>query len=91
MHNAHTSLPFFLHPFSRFVTLKMFRGVWVARLVGLPTLAQVMTLQPMSLSPKSDSALTAERLEPSSDPVSPCLSALPPLILCLSLSKINKH
>ena len=35
--------------------------------------------------------MTAQSLEPASDSVSPSLSAPPPLALCLSLSKINKH
>ena len=55
------------------------------------TLAQVMISQFMSLSPASDSVLTAQSLEPASDSLSPSLSAPPLFVLCLSLSKINKH
>ena len=39
----------------------------------------------------SGCVLTTWSLEPASDAVSPSLSALPLLTLCLSLSKINKH
>ena len=45
----------------------------------------------MSLSPEWGSVLTAPSLEPVLDSVSPSLSAPPLLMLCLSLSKINKH
>ena len=38
----------------------------------------------------SGSVLTAQSLEPALDSMSPSLSAPPLLILCLSLSKINK-
>ena len=73
----------------------MYWGIWVAQSVKHPTLAQVMISQSMSLSPASSSVLTAERLEPAPDSVSPSLSAPPRLVLCfsLSLSKINfkKH
>ena len=50
--------------------------------------AQVMTSQLVSLSPASGSVLTAQSLEPASDPVSPSLSA--PSLLMLSLSLKNK-
>ena len=43
----------------------------------------------VSSSPASGSALTAQRLEPVSDSVSPSLSAPPLLTLSFSLSKIN--
>ena len=61
------------------------RGTWVAQSVGRPTLAQVMISQFVSLSQAPGSMLTAQRLEPASDSVSPSLSAPPPLTLCLSL------
>ena len=64
-------------------------GACVTQLIKCPT--QVMMLQFLSLSPASGSVLTAQRLEPASDFVSPSLSAPPLLTLCLSLSKINKH
>ena len=65
----------------------------MAPLVERPTSAQVMTSQFMSSSPTSGSVLMAQSLEPTSDSMSPSLSALPPLMLCLSLSpsKINKN
>ena len=65
----------------------MARGAWVAQSVGDPTLAQVMISQFVRSSPVSGSLLTAQSLEPALDSVSPSLSALPPLTLCLS--KIN--
>ena len=64
------------------------RGTWVAQSVEHLTLAQVMISQFVSLSPVSGSVLRAQSLKPASDSVSPSLSALPPLVLCLS--KINK-
>ena len=60
-------------------------GAWVAQLVGRLTSAQVVILQFVSLSLASGSVLTAWSLEPASDSVSPCLSAPPPFMLCLSL------
>ena len=65
-------------------------GAWVAQSVEQPTLARVMISRSMSSSPVSGSVLTAQSLEPASDSVSPPLSTPPPLMLCLSLSKINK-
>ena len=65
------------------------RGTWVAQSVGRPTSAQVMISQSVSSSPASGSALTAQSLEPALDSVSPSLSAPPPLMLCLSVSKLN--
>ena len=47
--------------------------------------AQVTVSQFVSLSPVSGSVLTAQSLEPASDSVSPSLSVLPLLTLCLSL------
>ena len=54
------------------------------------TLTQVMILLFVSSSPTSGSVLTAQSLKPALDSVSP-LSAPPPLVLSLSISKINKH
>ena len=54
------------------------------------TSAQVMTSQFMGLSPASGSVLTARSLESASDSVSPPLSTLPLLTLCVSLSLNNK-
>ena len=51
--------------------------------------AQVMISQLVSSSPAWGSVLTAQSLEPASDSVSPSLSALPLLLLSLSLK--NKH
>ena len=51
------------------------------------TSAQVMILQFMSSSLASGSVLTAQSLEPASDSVSPALSTLPLVTLCVSLSK----
>ena len=62
----------------------------MAQPVGCLTSAQVMISQFVGLSPASGSALTAQILEPASDSVSPALSAPPPLVLSLCLSKINK-
>ena len=64
-------------------------GAWVAQSVEHPTSAQVVISRSVSSSPASGSVLTARSLEPASDPVSLSLSAPPPLMLCLSLSKIN--
>ena len=66
-------------------------GAWVAQLVKRPSSAQVMISQCMSLSPALGSVLTAQSLEPASDSVSPSLSAPPLLMLCISVSKINKN
>ena len=63
------------------------RGAWVAQSVKHLTSAQVMISWSMSSSPASGSVLTAQRLEPASDSVSPYLSALPLFMLCLSLSQ----
>ena len=65
-------------------------GAWVAQSVGCPTSAQVVVSRFVSLSPASGSVLTARSLEPALDSVSSPLSAPPPLVLCLCLSKINK-
>ena len=50
-----------------------------------------MISQFVGLSPALGSVLMAQSLEPASDSVSPSLSAPPPLMLCLSPSKINKN
>ena len=63
------------------------RGVWVAQSVERPTSAQVMVSRSVSSSPESGSVLTARSLEPSSDSVSPSLSAPNPLAFCLCLSQ----
>ena len=53
--------------------------------VERPTSAQVMISRFTGSSPASDSVLTAQGLEPTSDSVSPSLSVPPALMLCLSL------
>ena len=68
------------------VKFKNARGAWVAQSVKLPTLAQVMITGFVNSSPALASVLTARSPEPASDPVSPSLSAPPPLMLCLSVS-----
>ena len=69
------------------------RGAWVAPTGKHPTLAQFMISQFVSSSPASGSVLTARNLDPTSDSMSPSLSAPPLLTLCLylSLSLKNKH
>ncbi|XP_044909606.1 band 4.1-like protein 1 isoform X15 [Felis catus] len=62
-------------------------GAWVAQSVEHPTSAQVMISRFVGSSPASGSVLTAQSLEPASDPVSPSLSALPPFVLCLAVSQ----
>ena len=69
----------------------IFGDTWVAWSVKRPTLAQATISQSVGSSPTSGSVLTAQSLEPASDSVSPSLSDPPPLMLCLSLSKINNH
>ena len=66
-------------------------GAWAAQSVKCPTSAQVMISRFVGSSPASGSVLTAQSLEPASDSVSPSLYAPPLLMLCLCLSKINKH
>ena len=66
------------------------RGAWVAQSVKRLTSAQVMILRSVGSSPASGSVLTVQSLEPVPDSVSPSLSAPPPLMLSLCLSKINK-
>ena len=62
---------------------KNLRGTWVARSVGCPTSGHDLT--PHKFEPNL--RLCAQSLEPASDSVSPSLSALSPLTLCLSLSQ----
>ena len=61
----------------------------MAQSVECLTSTQVMISWSVSSSPTSGSVLTAQSLEPASDSVSPSLSAPSPLMLCLSLFKIN--
>ena len=63
------------------------RGAWVAQSVKCPTSAPVKISRFMRSSPASGSVLTAQSLEPASDSVSPSVTALPPLTLCLPLSQ----
>ena len=65
-------------------------GAWVAPSVKQLTLAQVMISQFVGSSPASGSVLTAQSLEPPSDPVSPSLSAPPPPRALSLLSLKNK-
>ena len=64
-------------------------GTWVAQSVKLLTSAQVMILWSLSWSPVSGFVLTAWILERALDSLSPSLSlsAHPPLVLSLCLSK----
>ena len=66
------------------------RGAWVAQSVKRPTSAQVMISRFVGSSPALGSVRTAGSPEAASDPVSPSLSAPPPLVLCFSLSLKNK-
>ena len=61
----------------------------MGRLVKRPTSAHVMIPRFMSSGLASGSALTAQSLQPASDPVSPSLSAPLPFVLSLSLKNIN--
>ena len=63
----------------------------MAQLVEHPALAQVMISWFVGSSPMSVSVMTAQSLEPVSDSVPSSLSAPTPLVLSLSLSKLNKH
>ena len=65
-------------------------GAWVAQSVKCQTSAQAMISQLTSSSPTSGSVLTAQSLEPSSDSVSPSLSA-PPLFMLSLNNKFKKH
>ena len=66
-------------------------SAWVAQWVKLLTAVQVMISKSVGLSPMLGSVLTAQSLEPALDSLVPSLSAPPPLMLCLSFSKMNKH
>ena len=66
--------------------MSLSRGAWVAQSVKCSTSAQDMILKLLGSSLMSGSVLTAQSLEPASDPVSPSLSANP-LMPCLSLSQ----
>ena len=63
-----------------------FRGSWVAQLANHLTSAQVMISWLVSLSPALGSVLTAQSLEPASDPVSPSLFLPLPCSHSVSLS-----
>ena len=65
-------------------------GAWVAQSAEHQTSAQVMISWFLHLSPTLGSVLTAQRLQPASDSVSPSLSLLIPCSHSVSLSKINK-
>ena len=65
----------------------LFWGAWVAQSVKQPTSAQVTILRFVGSGPVSGFVLTAWSLEPASYSVSPSLSALPRLVLCVSKSK----
>ena len=77
---------FLMLPASGLSFLKNFlsyQGSWIAQWVRRPALAQVMILWSVHLSCVLGSVLTAQSLEPASDSVSPSLSVLPLLMLCL--------
>ena len=63
-------------------------GAWVARSVERPTSGQVMLSRFIGSRPTSGFVLTAQRLEPASDSMSPSLSA--PSLLTHSLSVSQK-
>ena len=65
-------------------------GSWVAQWVKRPTSAQVLISKLVSLSPASDSVLTAQSLEPASDSVFLSLCPSSACNLFLSLTQ-NKH
>ena len=64
-----------------------FRGAWVARSGERPTSAQVTISWFVGSSPASGPVPMARSLEPDLDPVSPFLSAPPPLMFPFSLSQ----
>ena len=64
-------------------------GAWVAQSVERPTSAQVVISPSVSSGSASGSVLTARSMELASDSVSPSLSALTPLALCLCLKNKN--
>ena len=63
----------------------------MAQSIKRPASAQVMISRFMSSNPASGSVLMAQSLEPASGSVSPSLSIPSLLMLCLSVSKINKR
>ena len=63
----------------------------MAQLVKRLTLAQVTISLLVGLSCTLGSELTAQSLNPALDPVSPSLSAPPPIMLYLCLSLKNKE
>ena len=63
------------------------RDAWVAWSVKFLTSAQVMFSWFVGSSSVSGSVLTAQSLEPASDPVSPSLCPFPPHALSLSVSE----
>ena len=67
------------------------RDAWVSQEIKHQPSAQVMISPLVTLSPDLGSVLTAQSLDPTSDSVSPSLSASLLLMFCLLLSKINKH
>ena len=69
------------------------QGAWVAQLVKDPTSAQIMISQLMSSGLMPGSVLTAQSLEPASDPVCVCVSLCPspPRSLSLSQNKQTLH
>ena len=76
------------------LTLKVMKdwGAWVAQSVKPLTLAQVMILRFVFLSPVSGSVLTAQSLEPAPDSVFPLSLPLPHMLSqALALSLKNKH
>ena len=66
------------------------RDAWVAQSVGQATSAQVIISLFVGSSPVSSSVLTAQSLEPASDPVSPFLSLCPSPACALSLCLKNE-
>ena len=62
----------------------------MAQSVKHVTSVQVIISRFVGSIPLLGSVLTAQSLEPASDPVSPSLSAPPPLTLCLSLALSQK-
>ena len=70
---------------------KVWGDVWVAQSVECLTSAQVMILWFVGSSPASGPVLTAQRLEPATDSVSPSLWPSPTRALCVCLSLNNKY
>ena len=65
-------------------------GTWVAQSVKWPTSVQVMISRFVGSSPALSSVLTAQNLELALESISLSFSAPSLLVLCLSLSLINK-